>query len=314
MKMDQHWCENVMKRVSLAGPLPKDYAEVDLVLSWAAKHLTEAQLKPWIDTNLIAPHYTWIQTRNQTFKGRTYDLILHIWNKGDVAGLTRGYNGDGDLLQKMYNCMTVPDAHPDDEPSSICSKSLWDHYICSKTEILALKYRRMMFEQHLNTFIIRGARSFLDLGSGNGSYARHAYERLRDLPEAVSDPVVALDKHYLPVIDGPGPVYMRGDVVTDIPQGQVDIVYSGGLFEYLNDGEFRKVLTSVRNINPRFIMIGNFEQTPKGRALMHCLGWDLFNRSRWDLFELSSNIFSGAKNINVMTDPTGCQHFLVVEV
>jgi hypothetical protein len=71
------------------------------------------------------------------------------------------------------------------------------------------------------------------------------------------------------------------------------------------------MLDRIRIFKPKYIMIGNIEQSIPTKALMGIMDWHLFDRSRWDLLELTMNKFPGAK-VEVQTDITGHQHFLMV--
>lgn len=298
----KEWCQEVMRGVSAEGPCPKDYAAVAIALHWIYGNIKNPQ--NWFLDNVITAHREFTHEEDLIGVQTRYDLLLHIWDK------PRGYNGDGGLLQKMYDCLSVPDYDPQGWPYAPYAKSLWDHYFCARPEMLALQHRRWMFEEHLEYFIDKGARSLVDLGCGNGSFANHAYDRLRQFPNGR---VLGIDNDMLPVHhwDRPSPYFVKANVLKYEPAWGYDIVYSGGLFDYFNDKLFRRMLRRTMLYNPKFIMIGNIEQSEYTKAFIGCLGWKLFDRTRWDLLQLTVGIFE-PEQVEVHTDFTGHQHFLQV--
>lgn len=303
----EKWVKQVLNKVAYRGPLPQDYAAVTIAVEWIYNHT--ANPSEWMYTLVVEPHRRYAEVRDMLANGilrKPYDLLLHIWDK------PRGFNGDGDLLQKMYDCLGIPDYDEDGRPCATHVKSRWDHYISARPEMLSLQHRKHMFEEQLESYINQGATSLIDLGCGNGSYADYAWWKLK-AAHPIRHRVVGVDNDRLPnrVWVGDGPLYVKQNVLNDLPKGQFDIVYSGGLFDYFNDKMFTRMLDRCLDLNPRFIMIGNIEQTPSTKAFMSCMRWNLFDRSRLDLLQLTINHFP-APTVRVDTDNTGCQHFLKV--
>ncbi len=290
----KEWCRDVIYDLPGSGPLPRNYAAVEIALHWIYNNLKNPQ--EWFEQVVMRCHRKYLIQEGLDFgneKGRKpYNLMGHIWD------VPRGYYGDGDLLQKMYDCLSIS------EYESVYTKTLWDHYICARPEMLSLQFRRSMFREHIEVFIDKGARSLVDLGCGNGSYAREAWERI---PKGT---VLGIDNDTRPANDI-GLTFINQNVLEYVPHRQYDIVYSGGLFDYFNDKVFRKMLRRILMYQPRFIMIGNIQQSPETQALMGCLGWKLFDRTRWDLLSLTVGIFS-PEQVEVHTDFTGHQHFLKI--
>jgi SAM-dependent methyltransferase len=290
----KEWCRDVIDDLPGSGPLPRQYAAVKIALHWVYNNLQNPQ--EWFEQCVLRPHRVYLRTRKMEDDKKRYDLMPHIWNK------PRGYHGDGDLLQKMYDCMELS------EYESVLTKSLWDHYLTAQPEMLSLHFRRKMFEEHLEQFIDKGARSLVDLGCGNGNFARHAFDRFQRI--CINGHVLGLDNDTKPIGEE-RLQFARENVLHYVPERQFDVVYSGGLFDYFNDKVFRRVLRRILMFQPRFIMIGNIEQSPETKSLLGCMGWKLFDRTRWDLLQLTVGIFE-PEQVEVLTDFTGHQHFLKV--
>jgi hypothetical protein len=236
MFITNSWCREVLSKVAFNGPLPKDYPAVSIAIRWAYENIPKPQ--DWFLHTVITPHKQYVDMRNAFHPPngpKVYDLLLHIWNKGEHGTTPRGYNGDGDLLQKLYDCHDKPDYGHGDHVLGGSSKSLWDHYICARSEVLSLQFRREMFRQHVRQFFDGGARSFVDLGCGNGSYTLEAFGMLQGL-EGVGH-CIGIDSAEMPVspIGTNGPLFMRTNVLNNLPNIQCDVVYSGGLFDYFSD-------------------------------------------------------------------------------
>jgi SAM-dependent methyltransferase len=297
----KEWCRDVMYDLPGSGPLPRQYAAVEIALHWIYNNLQNPQ--EWFEQVVIRCHRKYLIKHGIDFgqeKGRKpYNLMGHIWNT------PRGYHGDGDLLQKMYDCLGVS------EYESVYTKTLWDHYFCARPEMLSLQFRRKMFEEQLEQFIDNGARSLVDLGCGNGSFANYAYDRFKERLPTWN--VLGIDNDMLPTNpwNSGGPLFIKENVLKYVPERQYDIVYSGGLFDYFNDKLFRRMLRRTLMYEPKFIVIGNIEQSEKTKAFLGCMGWKLFDRTRWDLLQLTVGIFE-PEQVEVRSDFTGHQHFLKV--
>jgi SAM-dependent methyltransferase len=309
MKIDQKWVEQVFDSVAAKGPKPKDYVKVCYAFHWVRKNIDD--YRGFTEQHVIKPMKAHLASHPYASRAHPYNLITHIWDK------PRGYNGDGDLLQKMYDCFELPDADEEAQPRNPYVKTLWDHFICAKPEMLSVQHRKAMFQRQLNRWIQDGASSFVDLGCGNGSYTRYAYKRFVELlpPHWARGSVIGCDLDPQ-VLTNHSPdnevLWFQGNLVKTLPEAQCDIVYSGGLFDYFSDGIFERMLDRIKVFEPKFIMIGNIDQSKSTKAMMECLGWELFDRSRFDLVQLGINNFPKEWTIDVETDLTGHQHFLKV--
>jgi len=95
--------------------------------------------------------------------------------------------------------------------------------------------------------------------------------------------------------------------------GQMDIIYSAGLTDYLD----RKLLQalakrSYEHLKPGGVfVVGNFGQNNPNRAMMeHLLQWNLVHRSEADLRDIFSHTPFG-KNIDVLSESEGINLFAV---
>jgi len=95
--------------------------------------------------------------------------------------------------------------------------------------------------------------------------------------------------------------------------GQMDIIYSAGLTDYLD----RKLLQalvkrSYEHLKPGGVfVVGNFGQNNPNRAMMeHLLQWNLVHRSEADLRDIFFHTPFG-KNIDVLSESEGINLFAV---
>ena len=290
MKIDREWCEKVFHTVAPKGPLVTDYVAVSYAFHWVRHNIDD--YRGFIHERVIQPHRYFVESLEYV---QTYNTLLHIWDQ------PRGYSGDGGLLQKMYDCFELPDGHP-------YVKTCWDNFICGKPEFLAVQHRKIMFQEQLDQMIDAGAKSLVDLGCGNGWYTEYAWQRFVNTGVPFGE-VIGIDKEFPPPTSSPHPLWVEANVLKKLPEYQCDIVYSGGLFDYFTDGIFSKMLARIQQFEPKFIMIGNIDQSSYTKSMLECLGWYLFDRSRWDLLELTIPHTSWAWCVK--TDITKRQHFLI---
>jgi hypothetical protein len=299
MQEMNNWASGVLKRVGEVGPSPKDYHEVTLAITWMRHNVK--LYKDMMYELVIKPHQLYIEqnlTQGLPEVGQPYNMIFHIYAK------PRGYSGDWDLLQKMYACMSIDNFDPVHGTATSQYKDRWDNYICALPEMLSLKYRFEMFTTQVQVNLTQGCKSLVDLGCGNGFFTQQGANIL-----GLQSRVLGVDNDITSA--GGNPAWLKMNVCKTLPTEQFDMVYSSGLFDYFSDTMFTHVLDGLRIMQPKWIMIGNLQQSVSTKAFMECLGWEIFDRSRWDLLELSSNIF-GFNHVRVETDRTGHQHFLVV--
>lgn len=302
------WSERVLRVVGPRGPYPHEYAALDLAFSWVRKWVPN--YKAVIQELIIEPHERWkkLTDARPGDVRPNFDLILHIWYQ------PRGYAGDGDLLSKLYRCLDTPSHDANGEACNPWSFSRWDSYIASRPETLAIQSRKEYLSNLVAFCAEKGCTSFLDVACGVGEFTKQVYmeqgDRIKKVLGVDNDGMsinIAQNRN-----SGQGQIgFLEMNVLKKLPteHAPFDIIYSAGLFDYLSDDMFVALGKKLLTLNPRYVMIGNIGQSFPTKDMMSCLGWDLFDRSRFDLLSLGEQIAPG-KDSSVETDRTGLQHFL----
>lgn len=93
-----------------------------------------------------------------------------------------------------------------------------------------------------------------------------------------------------------------------------NIIYSGGLFDYLNDDLFLMLVNRCyENLNPGgILMVGNFRDNPDRLFMDHLLEWQLIYREAEDLSVLFEKSLFKRKAEIMAEDKVGIQLFAVV--
>lgn len=97
--------------------------------------------------------------------------------------------------------------------------------------------------------------------------------------------------------------------------GARDLIYSAGLFDYLNDRTFAALLNVLYgSLEPDgSLVIGNVAAHNPTRAFMeYCLDWYLVHRSSKDLLKLASHLSPAPRSVTVEAEPLGVNLFLIV--
>ncbi len=114
--------------------------------------------------------------------------------------------------------------------------------------------------------------------------------------------------------------FVRESVRRLITRGQLshtlnrqDFIYSAGLFDYLNDQGFRKLLSVLYETAAEggTLFIGNFAPSNPSRWLMeYLLGWFLVHRTESELYELASHLEPKPSSVQVEREPLNVNLFL----
>ncbi len=309
----KNWSERVLRVVGPRGPYPHEYPATALALIWLRRRV--ANYKAVVKELLIDPHEAWQKIPvlpAQDIETRPYfNFLLHIWYQ------PRGYAGDGDLLTKFYRALDTPDLDLGGGPMNPWVFSRWDSFIASRPEVLAISARKDYVVTMAQFCADLGMTSWLDVACGTGEFTKQVIMEQGDRIDRVcgidNDPM-SIDIAQRRMASKTGLVdYQEMNILTDLPKEEYDVVYCTGLFDYLDDDLFIKTAKRFLTLKPRCIMIGNIQQTADTKAIMECFGWEICDRSAFDLISLAGQILPGAP-CDIETDRTGLQHFLRINV
>lgn len=109
--------------------------------------------------------------------------------------------------------------------------------------------------------------------------------------------------------------FFHGNALTFKPTRHYGLVWSSGLFDYLEDRLFVRLLRRLlRFTEPGGeVVVGNFGDYNPTRNYMELLGgWRLIHRSREHLHALAAEAGASPENVSIGTEPEGVNLFLHV--
>lgn len=220
-----------------------------------------------------------------------------------------GYAGDFLMIDKIYV----------EEVTPLPQYQRWDQYFQAHAAPNAVRGRKDYFKSIVQAALdaAGGPIRILNLGTGPG---RDLAEFLQDNPHApVQITSVDLDaraSRFARTLVGASE--SRVEFVTENAlrfwsEDRFDLVWSAGLFDYLNDRLFVGLLRRAGRLLAEGgeVVVGNFSPANPSRAYMELLGdWHLLHRSAEELRELGVRAGFSAEGIRVGSEPLGVNLFL----
>ncbi len=223
-----------------------------------------------------------------------------------------GYAGDFEIIDNIYTYWHS------DNPLFI----RWDEFAHWQTAVQAVRNRKAYFIERLREFgdQASGARySVLDVGSGPGrdiseylgSYQGDNVEfDCVDMDPRAIDYAKELCRGYETQIE-----FYCSNIFHYRASREYDLIWSGGLFDYLTDDQFVLLLKQLRSMCKAEgkMILGNFSIDNPTRDFMEAGDWYLHYRTEDDLIRLA--LASGVEqdSVRVEQEAAGVNLFLVIE-
>ncbi len=197
-----------------------------------------------------------------------------------------GYPGDYLFLDRIYT------NHISENPVY----GIWDQYVQQNGAPDAVRNRKEYFK-HLVKAKAKSSASLklLNIVSGSGRELAELYRvtpanKIRTTCVEIDKEAIAfskaLNKEYLECIE-----YVNSNVFRYQTEDKFDFIWSAGLFDYLNDKAFVKLLTRFKTWQKRGgeIVIGNYNENHNpSKDYMEILGdWHLIHRTKAQLLQLA---------------------------
>lgn len=242
--------------------------------------------------------------------GTTRSLMGHVYRK------PHGYAGDYAIIDAIYARQVS-----DDE-----QLRRWDEYFHGAPAVQAVRNRSDYCLKSVKALFNGSGWSknraepmnFLSLGCGPSQDIKPVVDmfagRLRFF--CVDQDINALQASKQTLAEHDDVEFVNQNVVRFQFDEKFDIVWSSGLFDYLNDRLFAAVLKRIRrHLRPGgCVIIGNFGLVNPSRDFMECGDWHLIHRSEQQLRDLAAKAGYEPDNTSVKAETTGINLFLHAKV
>lgn len=277
------------------GPRPEEFGRVARVISelWELVGIGE------VDRDAI-----WDLWRDL---GSGY---LHDTMQGFAWSKPHGYAGDFEMIDRIYTRWMSPSP----------THRRWDEFFHVGAAPRAVRNRSLVLGEQLDWLAEHEPRgAVLNVGCGPCrdvaswlAVRRDSYISLTNLDADAK--AIRYAKEVLAGVAGDSRIrFVEANVLRYRGDERFDLIWSAGLFDYLEDRVFVRVL---RRLNEQLaaggrIVVGNFATNNPDRGYMELIGdWHLIHRSPDDLRRLASA--AGCTSCEVTSDQTGINLFLVV--
>ncbi|MBV5340744.1 MAG: class I SAM-dependent methyltransferase [Deltaproteobacteria bacterium] len=230
--------------------------------------------------------------------------------QGFVARKPHGYAGDYEVIDKIYTQKVSHDIR----------FSKWDFFFQGTSACRAVRNRKQYFIELLAETVQKNENTkILNVGSGPG---RDVYDFFCLYPEAiVSIDCIDLDVNAIAFSDTLCQDYKdrisfsNRNIFRFRTMKRYDLVWSAGLFDYLDDRLFKHLLTHLYSLvaGNGQLVIGNFSEANPSRAYMEFGEWLLLHRKSEKLKALAEECGIDPNMIKVGSEPEGVNLFLHVE-
>ncbi len=273
------------------------------------------------------PAFTaWIDALAEDVKAgrQTAEAVGAMWSEltrrhfrgtlqGFAAEAPRGYHGDFEIIDGIY-CGRI---------SADPGLARWDRFFHAQAAPKAVRNRKQYFQELLRSRCGRDghALSVLNLGCGP---ARDVCEWLeKSGASAAQFDCVDLDANAIQFAKSLCSSHLdavrfhHGNALTFKASRTYGLVWSAGLFDYLEDRLFVRLLRRLlRFTEPGGeVVVGNFGDYNPTRNYMEFLGgWRLIHRSREHLQSLAAEAGAAPENVSIGAEAEGVNLFLHVRL
>jgi SAM-dependent methyltransferase len=223
-----------------------------------------------------------------------------------------GYSGDYEIIDDIYRMRISADPH----------LRKWDLFFHAQAAPCAVRNRKAYFHQLLRDLTARlPSRRLRVLNIASGP-ARDLREWFDANPEStIQFDCIELDPQAIAharVVCGAYAErvnFHHQNALKFVPEAKYDLIWSAGLFDYLTDRLFTRLLRSLLPFvsTGGEVAVGNFSEFNASRDYMELMGdWYLEHRSEAKLRELAEKAGAGTRQVDVRWEPEGVNLFVHV--
>jgi len=283
--------------VEKGGPDPRDY---DLL------NLCFRKIAAGVRNNLIPIGELFKMWRNL---GEAFSTPRTL--QGHVVAKPYGYDGDFELLDKIYTRWISPDP----------KLANWDRFFHSQAATDAVRHRKEYFLSLVQRLLSNASRTrkfrLLNAGCGPARDIHDLWKILNpdamilldcvDLDPRAIDYARSLNKDFLSRTE-----FVCGNVLRFKPTEKYDLIWGAGIFDYLKERTFTM---AVKRFLPMlrpggWLVISNFSPNNPTRDYMDCGQWLLQYRTTKDLLKIAVAAGVPESQVSVESDAAGVVNYL----
>lgn len=228
--------------------------------------------------------------------------------QGYVLMKPHGYSGDFVVIERIYSGWLSPKQHLIN----------WDRFFHCQEAPRAVVNRKKYFIDLLRSFNPTDAkREVLNIGCGpcqdiveflSAGDSQIFFECVDYDKDAIEYSYNKIkEKGFLNNVE-----FFRENAFKFKPSREYDLIWSAGLFDYLDEKTFKMLLTKMLNFvkTGGKVVIGNFSLDNPTRDYMECGNWFLYHRSPDDLIKIASECGVAPEKISVKSESLGVNLFL----
>ena len=288
------YLDDLQKIIKQGGPKPEEDQQLSalllrLYLDFQAQRISKTELEDLRNRMNLTP---------ETMHGFTYLK-------------PNGYAGCYEIINRIYQ-------HYHSQKPELYH---WDRYSQTHPATQAVRNRKDYFIQLIHSKLeTQDQLHVLNIASGPSRDLHDLFREQPNLPvhiHCIEQDAKAIDyasnlcQPYLDKIT----FHEQNALRFKLPE-KFDLVWSAGLFDYLQDGLFIKLLRRLEKQTKSGgeIVIGNFSLNNPSRAYMELFEWKLIHRSDQTLLQLALDSGVKAKQLTIESEPLGINHFLHIQV
>ena len=276
------------------GPEPHEYAALTAWIDALADDVKTER----VTAGAVAT--MWRELTQQHFRGTLQGLVVET---------PHGYHGDFEFIDGVHCSRISPDA----------ALARWDGYLHAQAAPKAVRNRKQYFHDLLRSRCERNGHpiSVLNVASGPARDVREWLDA--NGAEAAHFDCVDLDANAIRFAEALCTDYavavrfFHGNALLFKPPRRYRLVWSAGLFDYLEDRLFVRLLRRLLRFTDAGgeVVVGNFGNSNPTRNYMELLGgWRLIHRGRDQLQALAAEAGAARENISIGAEPEGVNLFL----
>ncbi len=285
--------ERIEAWVETGGPQPEDYLALEWMLDGIYRLGLLGEFGPKeLSAVLVA--------FNDAFSTETM--------QGFSLHKPHGFAGDFEIIERIYSGYICPTDR----------LANWDRFYQAQPGTQAVRNRKAYFLELFGRLPRPVGRPLeaLNVASGPGSDMRELFalnasndiriDCVEQDPAAIAH-ATQVCRDYADRVR-----FFQENAITYSPSQTYDLIWSAGLFDYFEDGLFRRLLRRMlKSVRPGGrLVIGNYSPENPSRAYMYLFDWPLNYRSKSDLQRLAESCGVPPERILIEQEPLGINLFL----